>query len=135
MHHSMSRLDSINESFFWSFSLISGITTNNKYQWMDYQHFSDFDWSIPSNHYIHDQQYQSNQMVSNILIKPMNIVDYHRIMNPYRKLTKYTSFSQHVIGGFNSLTIVIRVIEFDQLIGSLHYSTFVRILNQISISI
>ena len=71
-------------------------------------------------------------MVSNVLIKLMNIVDDDNIMNRYRKPTKYTSFIQHLIGGFNSLSIVIRVIEFDRSIDSLHNSTFVRILNQIS---
>ena len=70
-----------------------------------------------------------------MLIKLMNIVDDDRKMNRYRKLTKYTSFIQHLIGGFNRLTIVIRVIEFDRSIDSLHNSTFVRILNQISMSI
>ena len=85
---------------------------------MDYQHQTDSDWSIPSNHCIHDQQYQSNQIVSIMPIIPMNIVDDDKIMNRYRKLTKYTSFIQHLINGFNSLTIVIRVIEFDRSIDS-----------------
>ena len=63
---------------------------------MDYQHFSDSDWSIPSNHCIHDQQYQSNQMISSMLIKPMNIVDDDRKMNRYRKLTKNTHHSFNI---------------------------------------
>ena len=66
----------------------------------------------------------------------MNIVVDDRKINRYRKLTKYTHHSfNHLIGGFNILTIVIRVIEFDRSIESLHYSTSICILNQISIGI
>ena len=63
---------------------------------MDYQHQTDSDRSIPSNHCIHDQQYQSNQMISSMLIKPMNTVDDDKIMNRYRKLTKYTHHSFNI---------------------------------------
>ena len=51
------------------------LKNTNHELWLDYHHQSDSDWSILSNHSIHDQQYQRNQIVFNMIIKPMNNVD------------------------------------------------------------
>ena len=51
------------------------LKNTNHELWLDYHHQSDSDWSILSNHAIHDQQYQRNQMVFNMIIKEMKIMD------------------------------------------------------------
>ena len=50
------------------------LKNTNHELWLDYHHQSDSDWSILFNYSIHDQQYQRNQMVFNMIIKPMNNV-------------------------------------------------------------
>ena len=40
------------------------LKNTNHELWLDYHHQSDSDWSILSNHSIHDQQYQRNQWYS-----------------------------------------------------------------------
>ena len=58
------------------------------------------------------------------------------IMNGDRKLTKYTPFIHSIIqsfNGLNSLSILISIIECEWWIDSLRYSTFICILNQLSL--
>ena len=70
------------------------LKNTNHELWLDYHHQSDSDWSILSNHFVHDQQYQRNQWYSIWF----NTDEYCGwiIMNRYRKLTKYTPQNRSV---------------------------------------